>query len=68
MEKIIVFEEKEFENKLYEFSKNFIEYSKKGYGNSLICNETNDVVNMEDEKLIAGIFMLPWRKTFGREK
>lgn len=62
MKKIIQFEESEFNSKIIEFSKNFINQSKKGFGCKLISNETGKVI--EDEKEILGRMLSIWDKTF----
>jgi hypothetical protein len=62
MKKQIVFEEKEFNNLLIKFVDNFIEYSKKGYGVKLVCNENKK--ELENRNEITGSFLLPWENTF----
>lgn len=64
MKKLIVFEEKEFNEKLVEFSKNFMGQAKEGYGVSLISNETGDLLDMCDHELVCGSLYMAWNKTF----
>ena len=59
--KIIQFEEAEFNNLLVKFAENIIKQQEKGYGISLISNETGERIT--DKETICGSLMLPWNAT-----
>jgi hypothetical protein len=65
MKELIVFEKEEFEKKLIEFCDNFINYSNKDFGVSLISNDSKEI--LKDRETIAGSFMLPWHDTFSKD-
>lgn len=62
MEKLIVFKEEEFREKLKEFAEHFFDYSLQGYGVTLISNETGEPI-MDVEGFVES-FMLPRNETF----
>jgi hypothetical protein len=62
VKKIITFEVKEFDELLLNFAKNLMEYGEKGYGCSLVYNETNKKPKSIGE--LGAALMLPWNKTF----
>lgn len=66
MHKIIIMTEFEFKNLLEEFIKAWMDYQKKGYGNTIISNETGDKITTHDG--IGGAFMLPWAEVFDLNK
>ncbi len=62
MKKMICFEESEFNEKLLYFVNNFIKQMDKGYGISIISNETKQKII--DKDTICGAFYLIWNETF----
>lgn len=72
MQKLIVFTEDEFNQKLIEFAKNFKEQSDKFGGVILASNYAEDILNdpeiMDSIESISASLYIPWNKTFSLNK
>jgi hypothetical protein len=62
MQKLIVFTEEEFNEKLIEFSNNFASQQNKDYGVKIVSNETGKEIT--DKESIIGCFFVTWKNTF----
>lgn len=62
MTKAIIITEEEYSHLHMKFIDAFIEQSKKGYGVSLVSNETGETLKTVEE--IGGGLLLPWKEVF----